>query len=257
VSAIAGVITILFQGTIFLSGNLSWLNFLTMILAISTFDDRALSAILRIHSPSPHSTLLALKMATAALAVLVAILSVRPIRNMLSPNQVMNTVYNRFHLVGTYGAFGSITRPRYEVIVEGTDEAVLTPSTKWREYEFQGKPGALGRMPPQIAPYHLRLDWLIWFAAMSSYERHPWFVQFVAKLLEGDRSTVGLLQTNPFPDQPPRYVRAMLYEYHFSSPAERSETGQWWKREYVRPYFPPVSLQSGPFHEMLERQGRL
>jgi hypothetical protein len=176
---------------------------------------------------------------------------------MLSPNQVMNTVYNRFHLVGTYGAFGSITRPRYEVIVEGTDEAVLTPSTKWREYEFQGKPGALGRMPPQIAPYHLRLDWLIWFAAMSSYERHPWFVQFVAKLLEGDRSTVGLLQTNPFPDQPPRYVRAMLYEYHFSSPAERSETGQWWKREYVRPYFPPVSLQSGPFHEMLERQGRL
>jgi hypothetical protein len=257
VSAIAGAITILFQGTIFLSGNLSWLNFLTMILAISTFDDRALSLILPIHSPAAHSTPLALKIATAALAVLVAILSVRPIRNMLSPNQVMNTVYNRFHLVGTYGAFGSITRPRYEVIVEGTDEAVLTPSTKWSEYEFRGKPGALGRMPPQIAPYHLRLDWLMWFAAMSSYERHPWFVQFVGKLLEGDRSTLGLLPTNPFPDKPPRYVRALLYEYHFSNPAERSKTGQWWKREYVRPYFPPVSLQTGPFHEMLERQGRL
>jgi Lipase maturation factor len=256
VSAIAGVITILFQGTIFLSGNLSWLNFLTMILAISTFDDRALSVILPIHSPSVHPTPLALKIATAALAVLVAILSVRPIRNMLSPNQVMNTVYNRFHLVGTYGAFGSITRPRYEVIVEGTDETVLTPSTKWREYEFRGKPGALGRMPPQIAPYHLRLDWLMWFAAMSSYERHPWFVQFVGKLLEGDRDTLGLLKTNPFPDKPPRYVRAMLYEYHFSNPAERSQTGQWWKREFVRSYFPPVSLQAGPFREMLERQGR-
>jgi len=256
VSAIAGAITILFQGTIFLSGNLSWLNFLTMILAISTFDDRALSVILPIHSPSAHPTPLALKIATAALAALVAILSVRPIRNMLSPNQVMNTVYNRFHLVGTYGAFGSITRPRYEVIVEGTDEAVLTPSTKWREYEFRGKPGPLGRMPAQIAPYHLRLDWLMWFAAMSSYERHRWFVQFVGKLLEGDQLTLGLLKTNPFPDQPPRYVRAMLYEYHFSSPAERSKTGQWWKREYVRPYFPPVSLQAGPFHAMLERQGR-
>jgi hypothetical protein len=255
VSAIAGVITILFQGTIFLSGNLSWLNFLTMILAISTFDDRALSAILPIHSPAAHSTPLGLKTATGALAVLVAILSVRPIRNMLSPNQVMNTVYNRFHLVGTYGAFGSITRPRYEVIVEGTDEAVLTPSTKWREYEFRGKPGAPGRMPAQIAPYHLRLDWLMWFAAMSSYERHPWFVHFVGKLLEGDRPTLGLLQTNPFPDKP-RYVRALLFEYHFSNPAERSKTGQWWKREYVRPYFPPVSLQSGPFREMLERQGR-
>ena len=256
ISSIAGAITILFQGTIFLSGNLSWLNFLTMILAISTFDDRALSAILPTQLPSAHSTPLALKTATAALALMVAILSVRPIRNMLSANQVMNTVYNRFHLVGTYGAFGSITRPRYEVIVEGTDEAVLTPSTKWREYEFRGKPGALGRMPPQIAPYHLRLDWLMWFAAMSSYERHPWFVQFVGKLLEGDRDTLGLLKTNPFPDTPPRYVRALLYEYHFSNPAERSQTGQWWKREYVRPYFPPVSLQSGPFHAMLERQGR-
>jgi hypothetical protein len=256
VSAIAGVITILFQGTIFLSGNLSWLNFLTMILAISTFDDRALSAILPIHSSAAHSTPLGLKIATAALALMVAILSVRPIRNMLSPNQVMNTVYNRFHLVGTYGAFGSITRPRYEVIVEGTDEAVLTPSTQWREYEFRGKPGELGRMPPQIAPYHLRLDWLMWFAAMSSYERHPWFVHFVGKLLEGDRPTLGLLRTNPFPDQPPRYVRAILYEYNFSNPVERSKTGQWWKREYVRPYFSPVSLQSGPFREMLERQGR-
>jgi hypothetical protein len=257
VSAFAGVITILFQGMIFLSGNLSWLNFLTMILAIGTFDDRALSVILPIHSPAAHPTPLGLKIATAALAVLVAILSVRPIRNMLSSNQVMNTVYNRFHLVGTYGAFGSITRPRYEVIVEGTDEAVLTPSTKWREYEFRGKPGAPGRMPPQIAPYHLRLDWLMWFAAMSSHQRHPWFVHFVGKLLEGDRSTLGLLKTNPFPGQPPRYVRALLYEYHFAHPSERSQSGLWWKREYVRSYFPPVSLQAGPFREMLERQGWL
>ena len=258
VSAIAGAITILFQGTIFLSGNLSWLNFLTMILAFSTFDDRAISAILRIQPPLAHSPPpVALKIAAAALAVLVGILSVRPIRNMLSPNQVMNTVYNRFHLVGTYGAFGSITRPRYEVIVEGTGETVLTPSTKWREYEFRGKPGAPGRLPPQIAPYHLRLDWLMWFAAMSSYERHPWFVHLVGKLLEGDRSTLSLLKTNPFPDQPPRYVRALLYEYEFSNPVERRQTGQWWKREYLRVYFPPVSLKTGPFREMLQGQSWL
>ena len=257
VSAVAGAITILFQGTIFLSGNLSWLNFLTMILAISTFDDRTLSAILPIHSPVAHAPPLAFKITTAALAVLVTVLSVRPVRNMLSPNQVMNTVYNRFHLVGTYGAFGSITRPRYEVTVEGTDEAVLTSSTKWREYEFRGKPGAPSSMPPQIAPYHLRLDWLMWFAAMSSYERHPWFVHFLGKLLESDRATLGLLKSNPFPNQPPRYVRALLYEYHFSNPAERAQTGLWWKRQFVRSYFPPVSLQEGPFREMLEQQGWL
>lgn len=257
ISAIAGGITILFQGTIFLSGNLSWLNFLTMILAISTLDDRALSAILRVNAPFAHPPPLAWKIATAALAVMVAILSVRPIRNMLSPNQVMNTVYNRFHLVGTYGAFGAITRPRYEVIVEGTEEAVPTPSTKWREYEFRAKPGATGHMPSQIAPYHLRLDWLMWFAAFSSYQDHPWFVHLVAKLLEGDRPTLGLFRTNPFPDHPPRFVRAMLYEYHFTNPEERRQSGQWWKREFVRPYFPPVSIASEPFRQMLQEQGWL
>jgi hypothetical protein len=257
VSSIAGIVTILFQGTIFLSGNLSWLNTLTMILAFSTFDDRFLGKIIRIYRPETHSPPLVSKVAVAGLAILVAILSVRPIRNMLSPHQIMNTVYNRFHLVGTYGAFGSVTRPRYEVIVEGTDEAVLLDSTKWREYEFKGKPGAIARLPPQIAPYHLRLDWLMWFAGMSSYQDHPWFVHFVGKLLQGDRATLGLLRSNPFPSQPPRFVRASLYEYRFANPAESSASGIWWKRERVGAYFPPVSLEAGPFRDLLERQGWL
>lgn len=158
----------------------------------------------------------------AELVVPFGYLSVQPVRNMLSREQVMNTVYNRFHLVGTYGAFGSITRPRYEVIVEGTDEAVVSASTKWRAYEFRGKPGSLERMPPQIGPYHLRLDWLMWFAAMSSYQEQPWFTPFMAKLLEGDRAVLSLLRSNPFPLRPPRYVRALLYEYHFTNPAERA-----------------------------------
>src|SRR5579885_1362696 len=185
VSSIAGLLTILFQGAIFISGNLSWLNALTMILAFSAFDDRSLSILLpgrpfQTHAPA------ALKIATAGLAILVAWLSAPVVRNLVSPNQVMNTVYNRFHLVGSYGAFGAITRPRYEIVVQGTDEAVLTASTQWRAYEFKGKPGDPSRRPPQIAPYHLRLDWLMWFAAMSSYRRHPWFVHFLGKLLEGD-----------------------------------------------------------------------
>ena len=257
VSSIAGVITILFQGGIFISGNLSWLNALTMVLAFSTFDGRSLSILLPGPPPQMHAPPLALKIATAAVVILVAWLSVRVVRNLLSPNQVMNTVYNRFHVVGSYGAFGAITRPRYEIIVEGTEEAVLTSSTKWRAYEFRGKPGDPTRLPLQIAPYHLRLDWLMWFAAMSSYRRHPWFVHFVGKLLEGDRAALGLLRNNPFPSQPPRYVRALLYEYEFTSPPERAERGQWWKRKFVSVYFPPVSLQIGPFREMLERQGWL
>ncbi len=248
IASIAGLITILFQGSIFLSGNLSWLNALTLVLAFSTFDSRLLSWLIPMHPPQMHPPLAIYRFTIIGLGILVAILSIQPVRNMLSPRQVMNTVYNRLHLVGTYGAFGSITRLRNEVSVEGTSESVLTPSTKWREYEFKGKPGGTERLPPQIAPYHLRLDWLMWFAAMSPYNsRDPWFVHFLAKLLENDGPTLGLLRTNPFPNQPPRYVRALLYEYRFTSPEERARTGQWWRRDLISEYFPPVSFENARF----------
>jgi len=242
VASVAGVITIMFQSLIFAGGNLSWLNALTMVLAVSTFDDRFLARFLPIRVPETARPAMVYRLAAAGVGILVVILSIQPVRNMLSPNQVMNTTYNRFHLVGTYGAFGSITRPRYEVIVEGTDAATIPEATRWREYEFKGKPGALGRMPPQIAPYHLRLDWLMWFAPFSAADAEPWFASFIEKLLEGDRAVLSLLRTNPFPKQPPHYVRALLYEYHFTTPAERAATAQWWKRTLVGPYFPPTSL---------------
>jgi len=91
----------------------------------------------------------------------------------------------------------------------------------------------------------LRLDWLMWFAALSSYYQQPWFVPFLAKLLEGDQPTLSLLASNPFPNGPPRFVRAQLYEYHFTTPRERAASGQWWRREFVRPYFPPMSFNNG------------
>jgi hypothetical protein len=169
----------------------------------------------------------------------------------------MNQSFNPYHLVGTYGAFGGITRVRYEVIVEGTDEAVLTPASKWREYEFKGKPGDPARLPPQVAPYHLRLDWLMWFAAMSDYPQHPWFVHFVAKLLQGDGPTLSLIRSNPFPNKPPHFIRANLYEYHFTTPEEKKKSGHWWKRQLVGGYFPAVSLDTPGFHDLLERQGWL
>ena len=96
-------------------------------------------------------------------------------------------------------------------------DALLTPSTEWREYAFRGKPGDIRRRPPQFAPYHLRLDWLMWFAAMSSPMDHEWFVPFVIKLLEADRPTLRLLRVDPFAGEAPRYVRARLYRYHFTA----------------------------------------
>ena len=255
VSSIAGLLTIVFQGLIMASGNLSWLNFLTIVLALITLDSRLLAVLVPIRAPELRAPGTVHKVLIVAVAMLVAYLSINPIRNMLSRRQVMNLSFNPLHLVGTYGAFGSVTRLRYEVIVEGTDEEALTPATKWREYEFRGKPGDPSRSPPQIAPYHLRLDWLMWFAAMSEYYQHPWFVHFLEKLLRADADTLGLLRTNPFPNQKPRYVRAELYEYHFTTPEERNKTGQWWTRQRTGRYFPPVSLENPAFQEMLERQG--
>jgi hypothetical protein len=239
------------------SGNLSWLNLLTMVLAIPMIDDRFLSIFLRIRIPNLHEPAPIYKFAVAAIAVLVVVLSVNPIRNMISPNQVMNTSYNPLHLVGTYGAFGGITRVRNEVIIEGTDDAVLTPATQWLEYGFKGKPGDVARLPTQIAPYHLRIDWLMWFAAMSDYSQHPWFFHLMAKLLQNDRDTLSLLGSNPFPHAPPRYVRALTYEYRFTTPEERKKTGDWWRRSLSNSYFPAVSLTGPAFHDVLEKQGWL
>ncbi len=253
-ASIAAVVIILFQALIMASGNLSWLNLLTMVLAIPALDDRALGVLLRWRAPAIGEPAMVHKIAVGLLAVVVIALSVQPVANMLSSRQIMNTSYNPLHLVGTYGAFGSVTHERYEVVVEGTDD-YPTPAAKWREYEFRGKPTATGRCPPQVAPYHLRLDWLMWFAAMSDYSQHPWFVHFMGKLLEGDRATLSLLRYNPFPEHPPRYVRAELYRYQFTTPEERRATGQWWKRTYVGEYFPAVSAETAGLRRIFEEMG--
>jgi hypothetical protein len=163
---------------------------------------------------------------------------------MLGREQLMNFSFNRLHLVNTYGAFGSVTRRRNEVVVEGSD-ADWPDEGDWREYEFHGKPGDPRRRPRQLAPYHLRLDWLMWFAALSPAYAYGWFTTFAARLLEGDRATLRLLRHNPFPDAPPTWVRATLYRYRFTTRQERRETGAWWVRERVGEFLPPVRLEAG------------
>src|SRR5262249_3113745 len=177
-----------------------------------------------------------------ACAALVIGLSYFPVRNMLSRRQAMNASFDPLHLVNTYGAFGSITRQRYEVILEGTEEAQVTASTVWREYEFKGKPGDPRRRPPQVAPYHLRLDWLMWFLPLGTPIPHAWVLALVEKLLANDQPTLRLLRHNPFPEKPPRYIRASLYRYRFTTRRERKDTGAWWVRSQVADYLPPMQL---------------
>ena len=238
-----------------ISGNFSWLSFLTMVLAVSTFDDAQLSRILPIARPQLESATSFQVAATWGVGFMVLVLSVRPVRNLLSSAQVMNTSYTSLHLVNSYGAFGSITRTRYEIVLEGTDDAVVTAATRWKEYQFKGKPGDPRSMPPQVAPYHLRLDWLMWFAAMPSPYRDPWFIRLVERLLEGDQATLALLKENPFPGHPPHQIRALHYRYRFTTAAERRRSGQWWDRELEGTYFPAVALSDPSFRTILQQLG--
>lgn len=130
-----------------------------------------------------------------AFTAVMLFLSYWPVRNMLSPQQRMNMSFNSFHLGNTYGAFGSICRIRQEVVIEGTDEAVITDETVWKEYEFKGKPTDVRRLPRQFAPYHLRLDWLMWFAAISPGYALSWMTPFLTRLLRNDPATLRLCGT--------------------------------------------------------------
>jgi lipase maturation factor len=243
IASIAGAIIVATQSWLVLSGNFSWLNFLTIALAISAFDDRFLGHLLPFKpgaiAPLPAWFLIL----SVMLALLVAVLSYWPVRNLLSKRQLMNFGFNPFHFVNAYGAFGSITKVRNEIVLEGTADSVPSWEARWLEYEFKGKPGDPKRLPRQYAPYHLRLDWLMWFAAMSPPLQNPWLTAFVGKLLENDRDGLSLLAKNPFPDRPPTHVRALLYRYRFTTSQERRESGSWWSRTLVGEYLPPMRLK--------------
>jgi hypothetical protein len=242
VAGIAGTIVVVTQLWLVASGNFAWLNWLTILLGCSAIDATSLATLL----PIPRQPALteaprwfaALVIVFAALTLM---LSYWPVRNMISSRQRMNMSFNPFHLINTYGAFGSIGRTRREVVIEGTDEPTITERTVWKEYEFKGKPGAVRRLPRQWAPYHLRLDWLMWFAAISPQYAYSWLQTFMLRLLQNDAATLRLLRDNPFPDDPPRYVRAQLYRYRFTTPAELRRDHAWWHRTLEAPYLPPIA----------------
>ncbi|MFJ9348544.1 lipase maturation factor family protein [Streptomyces sp. NPDC101237] len=236
VATAAASLMILTQLWLVASGNFSWLNWITIVLALSA---------LRLPSgrTAAAGTPLWYEAVVLAVAVLLVCLSYRPVLNMVSRRQVMNRSFDPLHLVNTYGAFGSVSRVRYEVVVEGTLAEAPREDADWREYEFKGKPGDPRRWPRQFAPYHLRLDWLMWFAALSPAYADDWFGGLMERLLENDRDTLRLLRRSPFPpDRPPRFVRARLFRYRYTGWRELRETGACWERSYVREFMPPTRL---------------
>ncbi|PIR21200.1 MAG: hypothetical protein COV45_00200 [Deltaproteobacteria bacterium CG11_big_fil_rev_8_21_14_0_20_47_16] len=245
-AGISGALIIGTQSWLMLSGNYAWLNFITIVLTFSAFNNGCFTRFLPfLQIPQDLIRSSIHEWSTMLLTASVGIMSYWPVRNLLSDRQMMNASFNSYHLVNTYGAFGSVTKERYEIILEGSETAGDPDSIEWKEYQFKGKPGDPFYRPRQFAPYHLRLDWLMWFAAMTpkyNYYQFPWFASLVEKMLEGDAAVLGLLRVNPFVDNPPKQLRARLYHYHYSTPEERKATGAWWHRELVGDYLPPVGL---------------
>jgi hypothetical protein len=292
---VAASLMVIFQIILITSGNLSFLNYLTIVPVLAAFDDgflrrllpRALvrradaaaraaeeaaaadrAPIAPAPGPAPAATPEALLFAAAparrrprhaqdgiawSYAALVALLSVGPVLNLFSSAQIMNTSFDRLHLVNTYGAFGSVGDVRREIVFEGTDDAAVTDTTAWKEYDFWCKPGTPTRRPCIIAPFQPRLDWQIWFAAMSRPERYPWTLHLVAKLLRNDPGALSLLSNNPFPDRPPRFIRAAYYRYQFAPPGEPD--GAWWRRSYLGEWLPPLSADDSRLQRFLEAYG--
>ncbi len=252
IGVISGLLTVLFQFIIILSGNLSWLNYLTIVLCIPCFGDSFwiwLFGMEEIYSVQAGWWYYGL---VYAYGLFVAYKSWGPIKNIISAKQVMNTSFDCLHLVNTYGAFGSVTKRRFEIILEGTHSKDLNdPHIVWKEYGFKGKPGDVDACPPLIAPYHMRLDWLMWFAAMGSYQNYPWTVHLVKKLLEGEPSVLDLIKYDPFEDELPIWVRAELYVYQFTG---RGAKG-WWERKRVGCYIPPLRKQDESLRRYCEAHG--
>jgi hypothetical protein len=250
-AAIAGGFIMLHQFLLIISGNYSWLNWLTFALGFSALSDSVISFVLPVSMHTAHAAPFYVQIVLYLLAAATVWLSVKPTINLFSRRQIMNFSYNRFHLVNTYGAFGSVTRERYEVVIEATEDQLVTPHTEWCEYGFKAKPGDPSRTPPQFAPYHLRLDWMMWFIPFSVtvYSRglsirgyDLWFLMFIRKLLENNASTLKLLRSNPCVGKRPAFIRALFYLYSYTDPEERRQTGAYWKRKLVGTYLPPISL---------------
>jgi hypothetical protein len=244
-ASVAAALIAFHQLLLIVSGNYSWLNWLTVVLSITAMSDQFLHHVLPIATPALEPLSPVHQAVLFMLAGAVVVLSIRPAMNLLSKDQLMNYSYNPLHLVNAYGAFGRISRERFEVTIEGT-----TDDEQWKEYEFKAKPGDPKRKPRQVAPYHLRLDWLMWFLPFSVEVRGQrvlvgdhdvWFLRFIEKLLRNDARTLALMRHNPFPDAPPKRIRARYWKYRFATKEERAATGDYWHRTLLGEYLPPLA----------------
>jgi predicted DCC family thiol-disulfide oxidoreductase YuxK len=245
----AGAVAFL-QVLILLSGNYGFFNWIAIALCLLLLDDAAWPTWARRRMSGAEGGARAgawPSWIVRPAAIAIALLSLTPLVSTfrrpavwLEPLSYVHGLVSPFRSINSYGLFAVMTTRRNEIVVEGSDDGA-----SWRTYEFKYKPGDPRRRPKFVAPHQPRLDWQMWFAALSEYQREPWFLYFCQRLLEGSRPVLALLDTNPFPRAPPRFIRASFYEYHFTDAATRRKTGAWWQRRYLGLYCPILTLVDG------------
>lgn len=246
-----------------LTGNYTFLNFLLMLLCLSLLDDRTIAKLLPSQviksmedsqkiaivdsggAPTKPSILSKAKaVCFNAAACMVLTVGVSRFVSSFSeglvpaPLSALLEFLAPFRVADNYGLFAVMTTTRPEIVFQGSDDGIT-----WHSYEFKYKPGDnLKRPPPWVEPHMPRLDWRLWFAAMEPVENSPWVLNLVRRLLDGSPDVGIFFAENPFAEHPPRYVRAFVYDYHFTDYASRRATGNWWRRDNARLYLPPVTL---------------
>lgn len=241
------------QLTILLSGNYCYFNFLSLALGLFALDDGFVKKFLpakfvaKFETPPAPPGRLGKVLATAVCVLVLVPTVTRAIKfygvTPPLPNAVASLArgVEGLRITGHYGLFAVMTTGRDEIEVQGSSDG-----TTWKTYAFKYKPGDLSVAPKWVAPHQPRLDWQMWFAALGTFQRNPWFQNFLIRLLQDKKEVTALLADNPFPDGPPKYVRALFYKYEFTDFSERLATGNWWKRTEKGAYAPVVSLKAGP-----------
>ena len=251
---IAAGLLIFLQLAIAITGNYCFFNLLTIALCLLLIDDSVvgiprLRAAVRGQSVGAAvGRALPERLSTyAGTAVIIVTLPINAwlifsaFEPLSRPPRALANLYETleaFRIVNGYGLFRVMTKDRGEIVLEGSADGI-----DWRPYEFKWKPGDVKHPPGWCAPHQPRLDWQMWFAALGTPRENPWFVALIFRLLQGSHDVNALLASNPFPDKPPHYIRAMFYRYRFTTVDELRQTGAWWKREELREYLPTLSLE--------------
>ena len=227
---------------IILTGNYGFFNLLTIALCLLLLDDSVFSRWLPTKREKSKAPIFVLKkrslLKVGVLGGFIMLYALPLLTNNYPSIYVsIAKTIRPFHTFNSYGLFAVMTTSRPEIIIRGSDDR-----ENWLPYEFKWKPGDVEKKPVFVAPHQPRLDWQMWFAALSNYERNPWLIQFMTRLLQGSPIVIALLENNPFPNSPPKYLQAVVYDYRFTNSEIRNRDNSWWTRKFLHPYTPILQL---------------